>query len=75
MFLIVVGTIDVLPHYISSVYAFFDQDICCHDIHFGQLTALYYKIDLVKHIQCHDGANLKHYVDDLGHHIKIPVKK
>ena len=67
--LIAVGVVDVLPHCLSSVYAFYDPDLSRH-LELGKYTALR-EIEWVKRASAHR-QELVHYY--LGYYIRSCIK-
>ena len=67
--LIAVGVVDVLPHCLSSVYAFYDPDLSRH-LELGKYTALR-EIEWVKRASAHR-RGLVHYY--LGYYIRSCIK-
>ena len=67
--LIAVGVVDVLPHCLSSVYAFYDPDLSRH-LELGKYTALR-EIEWVKRASTHRREMVHYY---LGYYIRSCVK-
>ena len=67
--LIAVGVVDILPHCLSSVYAFYDPDLSRH-LELGKYTALR-EIEWVKRASTHRGELVHYY---LGYYIRSCIK-